>query len=336
MKKSGLDGYLINDLIDLRYITGFFFAMPGEAAVLVTQKDFYCFTRELYVADIKKKFPSYKVSAPRDFTASNVEKIKELGLKAAAFDPNSTSYKNGKMLEACAAPFPSIVQQIREFKDEEEIKNTRKACQIAYQAYEHAKKNIKTGVTERQIATLIEQFMQNKGATGTSFSTIVAFGPNSANPHYHTGNAKLKKEDAILMDFGCVYNGYCSDITRAWWHGKKEPKEYTKIWNVVNDAWQKTLKAKCYGWTGKEIDLIGRSIIQDAGYIENFNHGIGHGVGMEIHEEPYVNPVRGVKPILENAVVTVEPGIYLSGKYGVRLEETCVMGKKGLQILTRK
>ena len=181
----------------------------------------------------------------------------------------------------------------------------------------------------------LSYFMRKQGASGTSFNTIVAFGENAANPHHETGDRKLKAEDAVLMDFGCVYKGYCADITRSWWHGKKEPAEYTKIWKLVDKARKAGIKAVKPGTATRTVDNAARDIIKAGGYGAYFTHGTGHGMGMENHEEPYNNQESDAV-LTEGHIVTVEPGIYLPGKYGVRLEDTVAVVKTGAKILTKK
>ena len=148
-------------------------------------------------------------------------------------------------------------------------------------------------------------------------------------------NVTYKQNEAVMLDFGCVYKGYCSDITRSWWFGDKEPAEYTKIWTTVDKAWKAGIAAEKPGMTGQQVDSVARDIITQAGYGEYFTHRLGHGVGLEIHEQP-CNDQNNPNPLQKGNVITVEPGIYLPGKYGVRLEETTVITDTGADILTRK
>ena len=190
-------------------------------------------------------------------------------------------------------------------------------------------------MTELDVAAELEKYMRTHGATTTSFFTIVGFGPDTANPHHVTGARKLEAEDAILMDFGCVYNGYCSDITRSWWHGSNEPAEYKTIWHAVDEARKAGIQAIRPGVATRAVDNAARVIINAAGYGEYFNHGTGHGMGMENHETPY-NSQESNEVLAEGNIVTVEPGIYLPGKYGVRLEDSLCVASTGGEILTKK
>jgi len=210
-----------------------------------------------------------------------------------------------------------------------------RACAIAAAAYKHVRPRIKTGMTEKQVACMLENFMQAAGAEKTSFDTIVAFGKNTAAAHHDPTQNKLKARDAVLMDFGCTAGGYCSDMTRSWWHGGNEPADYKKIWTTVDGAQKAAFKKIKPGILAKEADGIARQIIADEGH-GDLVHSLGHGVGLNIHEAPYLSPRATDKDMLrENMVFTLEPGIYKIGKYGVRLEETVLLTKAGCKILTK-
>lgn len=335
MRKNKVDGLIVTNNLDQLYLTNFFF-YPEETVLLVHGKGVSCFTRDLYVVPFGKYAPKMEVAGSETRLASAIEKAKKLGLKRVGFDAAKESYQNGKMMAAAGfLEVGGFISKLRETKDAAELKLMREANRIAYQAYEYVKPRVKTGMTESEVAAELERFMRAKGASGPSFLTIVGFGENSANPHHETGDRKLKANDAVLMDFGCIYKGYCSDITRSWWHGKNEPAEYKKIWNIVEKARKAGVKAVKPGVANKDVDAAARKVITDAGYGEYFTHRTGHGVGIEIHEQPY-NSQTADTVLAEGNVVTVEPGIYLPGKYGVRLEDTMAAAKTGAKILTRK
>lgn len=335
MRKNKLDGLVVTNNLDQLYLTNFFF-YPEETVLLVHGKGVSCFTRDLYVEPFGKFAPKMDVKGSETRLACAVEQARKLGLKRVGFDAAKETYQNGKMMAAAGfVEVGGLISKLRETKDADELKIMREANRIAYQAYEYVKPRVKTGMTESEVAAELERFMRTKGASGTSFLTIVGFGENSANPHHETGSRKLKANDAVLMDFGCVYKGYCSDITRSWWHGDNEPAEYKKIWNIVEKARKTGVKAVKAGTANKDVDAAARKVIEDAGYGEFFTHRTGHGVGIEIHEQP--NNSQTADTILaEGNVVTVEPGIYLPGKYGVRLEDTMAATKNGAKILTKK
>ncbi len=335
LRKNKLDGFIVTNNLDQFYLTNFFF-YPNEAVFLVHKKGVTCYTRELYVESFGKYAPYIEVVADENRIVSAIDKARKLGLARPGFDAAKESYVSGGLLRASGfVEAGSLITTLRENKDAAELKLLRESNRIAYLTYEYIKPRVKTGMTEFEVAAEMERFMRAHGATTTSFYTIVAFGENTANPHHETSARKLKANEAVLMDFGCVYKGYCSDITRSWWHGKNEPAEYTKIWNIVDKARKQGIKAVGIGVPAKKVDATSRGIISAAGYGEYFTHGTGHGVGIEIHEDPY-NSQQSSAILSEGNIVTVEPGIYLSGKYGVRLEDTVAVAKSGAKILTKK
>lgn len=335
LRKNKLDGFIVTNNLDQFYLTNFFF-YPNEAVFLVHKKGVTCFTRELYVEPFGKFAPQMEVIGDENRIVSAIAKARKLGLARPGFDAAKETYVSGGLLRASGfVEAGSFITTLRETKDAAELKILRESNRIAYLTYEYIKPRLKTGMTEFEVAAEMEKFMRAHGATTTSFYTIVAFGENAANPHHETSARKLKAEDAVLMDFGCIYKGYCSDITRSWWHGKKEPAEYTKIWNIVDKARRQGIKAVGVGVPCKKVDATSRGIISAAGYGEYYTHGTGHGVGIEIHEEPY-NSQQSSSVLAEGNIVTVEPGIYLPGKFGVRLEDTMAVSKTGAKILTKK
>ena len=335
LRKNKLDGFIVTNNLDQFYLSDFFF-YPNEAIFLIHPKGITCFTRELYVEPFSKFAPYMEVIGDENRLVSAIEKARQLGLCRAGFDAAKESYVSGCLLrESGFVESDSFITALRETKDAAELKLLREANRIAYLTYEYIKPRVKTGMTEFEVAAEMERFMRAHGATTTSFYTIVAFGENAANPHHETSGRKLKAEDAVLMDFGCVYKGYCSDITRSWWHGKKEPAEYTKIWKLVDKARKQGIKTVKPGVPCKTVDAASRQVIAQGGYGEYFTHGTGHGVGIEIHEDPY-NSQQSAAVLAEGHIVTVEPGSYLPGKFGVRLEDTVAVAKTGAKILTKK
>lgn len=335
MKKNGVDAVVITNNLDQYYLTNFFF-YPDETVLVVHPKGILCFTRDLYVVPLQKELPELEVFGTDQRLENALKKIEEMPIKQAGFDASKESYRQGTLMrKAGLKELPSLISQLRREKDSDELKRMRASNKIAYMAYEYVRPRIKTGMTENEVAVMLEQFMRAQGATAVSFLTIVGFGENAANPHHETSMRKLKNNEAVLMDYGCIYQGYCSDITRCWWHGKNEPAEYTKVWHIVDKARRAGIKALKPGVATKEIDATARGIITAAGYGDYFTHRTGHGVGMDIHEEPF-NSADSQAILRVGNVVTVEPGIYLPGKFGIRLEDTLAITQKGSTILTRK
>ena len=207
-------------------------------------------------------------------------------------------------------------------KNEWEMENIQKACTIAEKAFLEILPQIKEGMTEKEIAALLEYTMQKLGAQGKSFDTIVAFGAHAAVPHHETGDTKLCFGDEILIDFGCKVNGYCSDITRTFLFGDDGKHEsFKKAYQAVLTAHNLVQQKAQAGMTGKQIDAIAREYLASQGYGELFTHSLGHGIGLNIHEAPSVSP-KGETTLQDGMVFSDEPGVYEAGKYGIRIEDT--------------
>lgn len=226
----------------------------------------------------------------------------------------------------------SVILESRMVKDETELQLLTQAESIGDAAFTHILDYIKPGVTEADIALEIEFFMKRQGASKLSFDTIVASGPNSSMPHAQVTNRKLQNGDFVTMDFGCVYQGYCSDMTRTVAIGEPT-EEMKKVYQIVLDANLRAMDAIQEGVKCNEIDAIARNYIKEQGYGDYFGHGLGHGVGLDIHEEPRFSPKCEVVT-KANMVITDEPGIYLPGKFGVRIEDLVVVKKKGYERLS--
>lgn len=336
MRKEGLDGLLVTDHTDQFYLTDFFF-YKDEAVFLIGLTKIVAFTRGLYEEPFGKFAPYIQViGEDGDRKKAALAYVKKLGLKKVGFDAAKEAYLPGGLFRKSGfVEVPSWISALRETKNAAEIKAMRASNRLAYLTYEYIKPRIKTGMTEFEVAAEMERFMRLQGSRTPSFLTIVAFGENTANPHHETGSRKLRAEDAVLLDFGGVLDGYCSDMTRSWWHGKHEPAEYKKIWQLTDTARKAGIKAAKIGVGCKTVDATCRDLISKAGYGAYFTHGTGHGVGLEIHEEPYNNQTSA-HILKAGNIVTVEPGIYLPGKYGVRLEDTVVITDGGAKILTKK
>ncbi len=218
------------------------------------------------------------------------------------------------------------ILEARKIKEPEELEKIKKAAKIASDALENAINKIKEGMTESELASEVAYSMMRLGASGPSFNTIVAFGENSAIPHYSPGDKKLKKGDFVLIDYGALYNRYCSDVTRTMVFGNASD-EQRDIYETVKEAQQKSMDAIKAGMNGRDVDGIARSII-DEKYPGRFIHSLGHGVGMDVHDHPALSPSYDFI-LKRNMVVTVEPGIYIPETGGVRIEDDVVVTDSG-------
>ena len=223
------------------------------------------------------------------------------------------------------------VQFLRQVKDEKELECIAEACRITGEAFERLLPNIKEGMTEKELALMLEFDMLTHGASALAFDTIAAAGAHGSLPHAVPGDLKIKKGDMITFDFGAKFGGYCADMTRTVALGKPSD-EMLRVYQIVLEAQQMSQDAVMAGKTGKEIDAIARDYIYKSGYEGRFGHGLGHAVGIDIHEEPRL-AMTGEQILEENHVVTVEPGIYLPGSFGVRIEDLVCVTETGCETL---
>ena len=337
LKQAGLDGYLTADPLEQRYLSGIELS-AGEAVFLVTPSKAWCVTKQLIASKMlpAAKFLKTVIVPFGGMLDGALAEIKKRGLNTVAFDPALVDLATGqKLLDSGLCRAEGLIGEMRLKKYDDEVARIKKACKIAAQAFDEVFPQIKTGMTEDEVRILMAVAMISLGADSVPFN-IVCFGENTADAHHTASKTrKLKAEEPVLMDFGCFYEGYCSDMTRSWWHGKKEPAEYKKIWNIVDKARTAGVKALRPGVAAGDIDRAARSVIEAAGYGKEFFHTTGHAIGLVVHDRPIL---RSGAPdeLEENFVVTVEPGIYFDGRWGIRLEDSYLLTKDGSKKLTHK
>ncbi len=336
LQQAGLGGYITVSRLEQRYLSGVDLS-DGEAVFLITPKQAYCITKKLIVAKMAPAAEFMKViDVPfGGMVEGALALIKQKKLTRVAFDPAQVGFETGELfLQHKLVRTVSLVGQMRRQKYADELARLKKACQIAAAAFDEVKPQIKTGMSEEDVRILIALAMIKRGAEEIPFN-IVCFGENTADAHHTPSKTrKLKKNEAVLMDFGCFYEGYTSDMTRSWWHGDKQPALYTKIWNIVNNAHAASVKILRAGVLAGDIDKAARTVIEQAGYGKEFFHTTGHGIGLQEHDLPIL---RAGSPdvIEENFVVTVEPGIYFDGLWGIRLEDSYLVTPTGCKKLTK-
>lgn len=331
LKQNRLDAIVLSRTLEIGFLTGFH--LDG-LLMLVSRTGAWAFMPKMLLADFNSKVNFVKASSPDNMLEAAVAKVKELGLKKAVFEPETESYIRGNFWKKCGfAEHKGLTSSLRTVKEGEEVEILRKSCQIAAKAFGLIKPRIKTGRTELSVYRELEDIMQAMGAKGPSFNLIIGFGPDSALPHHETSERKLKNNEAVLIDYGCVYGNYCSDITRTYFHGKPDA-EFKKVYDIVAASQKAGLAKVRAGVKTRDVDAACRSHISDAGYGQYFIHGTGHGVGLEIHEAPTLN-TKSEEVLKAGMAVTVEPGIYLHGKFGVRIEDSVLVTKTGCEILTR-
>jgi Xaa-Pro aminopeptidase len=336
IKENEIDGILITKRENYMYLSGF----TGSSAYLVITSDSADLITDFrYIEQATKQAPLFNIIKYKGNVAieinnalkrNNVEKLgfESIDLTYDKYEDYSSKFEVKELI-----PLKNIIESIRMIKDSEELQFIKKAVEIADGAFLNVLPLIKPGILETEVSAEIEYFMKKQGAQGSSFQTIVASGARSAMPHGVASNKEIKNGDVIIMDYGAIYQGYCSDITRTIFLGKPDEK-MTKIYDIVLRAQKEALNGAHKGLKGREIDSIAREIINNSRYEKNFGHGLGHGVGLEIHEEPRFAPSDD--NTMENGmVVTVEPGIYVEGYGGVRIEDMIVIKDDQPEILTR-
>lgn len=331
------DGALITSDINRRYFTG----MKSSAGMLLIFKECaYLIIDFRYIEKARNTVKNCTVMEQENLTEQINSLMKKHNAKSLAVESMDMTLSRMSFLEK---KFPDIefiksdelsnnIYDMRTIKSAEEIKKIHKAQEIAEKAFDEILGFISPGVTEREIALKLDSCMLENGAEGLSFETIALARANTSMPHGVPGNYKVKNGDFVLMDFGAVYDGYHSDMTRTVCVGQPSEK-MGKIYDIVLKAQLEALKKIKSGITGSELDGYARDIIDESGYGDFFGHSLGHGVGMEIHEFPTASS-KSETILKENMVVTVEPGIYLPGEFGVRIEDFVVVTENSHQNLT--
>ena len=334
---DGLDAILLTSEANCYYATGFM----GEGIALVTRRGSWYFTDSRYTEAADKAIGDAavirEVSREKPFSALINEALAEAGAEKAGFEEQRMTVAEhavySEKLHCTLTPASSLMTELRGSKDEEELSCMTAAQRIAEGALEQILKEIRPGMTEKEIAARLNYLMVSAGAEKTAFDTIVASGPNGSMPHAVPGMRKVREGDFITMDFGCVYKGYCSDMTRTVALGRPSD-EMRNVYDIVLQAQLAGIAAAKAGVTGAVIDGAARKVIQDAGYGVYFGHSFGHSLGIDIHEAPNAAPGND-KPMPDGAVVSAEPGIYLPGKFGVRIEDVMILRPDGTQVITK-
>jgi len=336
LEKYGADAILIENKYNAQYITGY---TGDTGCVFISRREKNLYTDFRYIFQASNEATGYKVIDVQNekYTKLIAEAIIGGGYQSVAFVGSELTYKD-YMAYTAAAPgvrFVSIedeVDRLRMVKNAYEIEQIKMAEHVGDETFTKILGDIRPGMTELLVAAKLEYYMKEFGAEDVSFPSIVASGINSSMPHATPTRKALEAGDFVTLDFGCKYNGYCSDMTRTIVLGKATDKQ-KDIYKVVRDAQMNVLGNVKAGMTGIEVDKLARDVIDDAGYGGCFGHGTGHGVGLAIHELPRAS-TRYDKAIEEDMTLTVEPGIYVEGYGGVRIEDLVVVKRDGHVNLT--
>lgn len=334
---SNLDGLLICSLPNIRYLTGFsgsnalFFVTPTESVFLTD------FRYEAQVATEVVGVSRVVIETSSLWKGLWTQLAVRAGTAAFGFEaPHLVHRDFQRLLEDGARwtwrPTTDLVEDLRARKEPTEVESIRLAGVIAASALERTLADVRVGLTENEVAGILEHHLRNAGSDGFPFGTIVASGPRSALPHARAGSRPIARGDFVLLDFGAVFEGYCADVTRTVVIGPASERQ-REVYEAVKEANERARALIAPGMTGQEADAIARNALTARGFGEAFGHGLGHGLGIEVHEAPRLSRVSEGK-LPEGAVVTIEPGVYLPGWGGVRIEDDVHLAMGGVELLT--
>lgn len=333
---------LVSSLTNIRYLTGFtgsaglFFVLP-TAAVLLTDGRYESQAAEQVTSSGAAVSVAVAPAAKQRETAARI--VGDHGLRAMGLEAAHVSWARQRSMAADwfpaveLEPTVGLVEELRAVKDEGEIARLTEAARIADQALEAVRPQLHNLPAEAEFGRQLDFAMRQLGATGPSFETIVAAGPNGAKPHHRPGGRRIEKGEPIVLDFGALVDGYCSDMTRTVWVDRLRDPELRRAYEVVLESQAAGVAAVRAGATCADVDRACREVISQAGWADRFVHGTGHGVGLDIHEAPSVSSAS-TDTLVAGHVVTVEPGVYLPGLGGVRIEDTVVVTEDGCRPLT--
>ncbi|MCF7973846.1 MAG: aminopeptidase P family protein [Phycisphaerae bacterium] len=331
MKRNRAECLLLTNPANVTYATGF---LGHDSWAAVTPHQVYLLTDSRYVEQAEKECPYCRImvrsGSMAQLTAGLCQRLRSLTTLHVEDSITCASFLALRKAVSVSVRTTSLLEGLRSVKDPWEYKITCQAVRLAIAAFEHSVQEIQPGMREFEVAALLDYHIHKQGATN-AFDTIVAFGPNGSRPHHRPGSRRLKANDTILMDFGARTQGYCSDITRSFSIGRA-PRLFNRVYDIVRQAQQAAIAIMGPGVKLSDVDHAARSLIQMSGF-PVYSHGTGHGIGLDIHEAPTLNP--NVSDTLKSGqIVTIEPGIYLPGKLGIRLEEDVMITARGTRVLT--
>jgi Xaa-Pro aminopeptidase len=336
-KEIPVDGILISSRENRFYFSNF---TGSSGFLLFNEKDRFIITDSRYVEQVKKETPDFFCEIT---TSSNIinrvyELIKKLNINKLGFEGEHVTYnmysKMAKIFaETQLISISDSINQLKSIKDEEEIINIEKATRITQKAFNYGIELIKPGVSEKDIAFEIETYIRKNGGEGVAFKPIIASGLNGVMPHAPYTDKIIETGDLITIDIGSIYNGYCSDLTRTVVVGKPNGKQL-ETYDIVLEAQLAAIQAIEPGRKASDIDAVARSIIEKHGLGKFFGHGLGHGVGLQVHERPTIS-TNSIDILKEGMVFTIEPGVYIPDFGGIRIEDLVVLRPEGVELLTK-
>ena len=336
--KQYIDSLIIIDPANIYYLTGIEL-MAGDGLLFVTNDLAVIITDDRYETYLDELENDQVMGLiTRDYFGKLAELVGKLEVEIVGFE-NTLSYRDYESLDdlmpvgmvAC----DRIVERLRRIKDPEELSKLRQSAHVHDLGYQYVLSIIKPGMTEKEVADQLDAFMKQHGASEASFPTILASGPNSAKPHATVSDRSIQVGDVVTLDFGYFVDRYTADMTRTFVIGQAT-SEIEKVYRLVNQARQAVIDHMKAGMAGNMADRAGRFLIDQAGYGQYFNHGMGHGIGLAVHEFPasYGPKTKKLK-LRHQEILTVEPGIYLPGKFGVRIEDDVIVSHAGVEVITK-
>jgi Xaa-Pro aminopeptidase len=339
MSQLGIESLLVTHLPDVRYLCGF---TGSNAFLAITSNRAAMFTDGRYIAQAKLETQAARVViAAKSARDESCRWLTSTGVKHCAFDPETTTVADLAHYRKALPPRhrgffrplgEPLVRNLRLIKDEDELRLIKQAARLGVELWDELLPQIKPGMQETAVAALLENSARVRGAEGMSFETIVAGGRRSALPHGRATGQRLPRKGFLTLDFGVILNGYCSDMTRTVFLGQPTRRERF-TYDSVREAQLAAVAAVKPGVSCGEVDEAARSVLRKAGLAEYFTHSTGHGVGLEIHEAPRIAADQS-QSLLPGMVVTIEPGVYMAGQFGVRIEDMVAVTQHGGQVMT--
>lgn len=336
LKKKQMSCLIVTKPANVTYTTGF---LGDDSWVLITNRAVYLLTDSRYIEQAQKECACCKIVQRTDslakVLAKLVNKLKSVPAHGGVAVEKSTSLAAfealKKHVKVRLKAVANIIESARSVKDNSEVAAIKAAAAIAAKALKQTLRFVKPGITENELAGRLDFQIRKAGAIN-SFETIIAFGPNASRPHHQPGRRKLKKNDCVLIDFGVRFKGYCCDITRCFVIGRPT-RLYKKAFVAVQQAQAAALKMIKAGVVTKKVDAAAREVIGKYD-LPVYGHGTGHGLGLEIHEEPFLS-AKSKGKLKAGEIITIEPGVYIPGKFGIRIEDDVLVTETGHKILTR-
>ncbi len=333
------DGLFVNYLPNIRYLTNF---SGSSAAIIIFQDEIWFFTDDRYEEQVQTELyplPNLKIHITRDVWEYLIQKKLLKNISSLAFEADKLYYQDVINIRNIIRPVKfkpgeSIVEPYTMPKSPEELENIKKACSMSEEVFSRVIKNFKLGMTEKELAAEIVYQARKLGSEGEPFSTIVVSGKRSSMPHGSPSDKQIKNGEVVTVDFGCIVNGFCSDITRVFSVGKST-KEQRAIYDLLIKAKESAIEKIRPFVNGKLVDQAARSLIAKAGYGDFFRHSLGHGIGIMPHEMPLITFRKENEIIPESCVLAIEPGVYIPNKYGLRVEDNVYVAKDNTKHLTK-